>query len=166
MSQFDDLVFALHVGNFDRLADDPVDDTPDPADPMTKFVARREFDAALVKAGGDANDRAWDELLAGDALAKRVSRTEEKLAASGDVWRYSYGSANDLIAAQVVDQDGGELAKCADGEERDLTKASSGRGKIRLKKTFIDGQEWILGFDFEGRNTYSRPADQQTGWED
>jgi hypothetical protein len=163
---------------------------------MARFIERSEFDNALTKAGGDASDPAWDELLdtgSGDALAKRETRTDERLIANrlgiagpfgsatsrsvvtrtdqtvapnGDRWESDYAADGSLLRAHITNSDGGELRKSADGEviERDLSKAASGRGKVRFEKTMITGEdgpeEWIFGYNHEGESVSAYPADE------
>jgi hypothetical protein len=41
--------------------------------------------------------------------------------------------------------------------KRDLRKASSGPGRVRLEKMPIDGEVWLFGFDSNGEEVFSRP---------
>ncbi len=45
----------------------------------------------------------------------------------------------------------------ATSHKRDLSKASSGPGQVRLEKTVFDGGEtWLSGFDHQGEEMFSR----------
>jgi hypothetical protein len=100
--------------------------------------------------------------LKGESVAARI---EEKRGADGSLWKYEFDSSGELLRVHQVNADGGRLEKRADGVERDLSKASSGRGNIRFEKTMIPGEdghpeEWIFQYNHAGENVGAYPADE------
>jgi hypothetical protein len=166
--QLAELSALLATGNPHR-DEDPIDTIDVPDDPTAKVVER----AAFEKAGGP-KDWNLDDDGNRDALAKRASsfvaeapfgsavglaKTSRTEITNG--WEYRYDVNGELVGARETTQDGGPLAKrAAEATTVDLSKRASPH-KIRLEKTIIDGDEWILGYDHEGENVYSRNLEDE-----
>lgn len=136
-TEAENLRYALMVGSFDRLGDEAIDvDDATIEDPVADRLAKTAFAAAMQKSTWD-----WDEQIGSESSAslhkQDISRTEDRLTASGDLWRYTYGSNNDLVASRVVNADGGPLEKRADLDEVQIRELSDGD---RWENTFRDGR--------------------------
>lgn len=177
MSQFDDLECALITGTLTKANDDPMDLSPEPANPVERLFAREAFE----QAGGPKDfqpittseplDKVFANRLGisnyGSAAQTSLAKTEEWTAPGGEVWKRTYNSSGELVDAQVVGGDGGELSKHApdaleEGTTVDLSKRASKRGMVNLVKTTIDGSPYILGYDFQGANVYCRALDDDS----
>ncbi len=147
MTQIEDLQFLLLTHSLAKHDDEPLTTDVTPSDPVGQFFEK----AAFVAAGGPEN---WSDSLAKSAIA----RTEERVTANGDVWRYSYGSNSQLISARVVNGDGGELRKGAEESDVNLVKAASPH-HVRYERAILDGSEWVLGWNDRGENCYASPLE-------
>jgi hypothetical protein len=45
--------------------------------------------------------------------------------------------------------------------KRDLSKASSGPGRIRLEKVKLDGETWLFGYGSKGEEVFARPFEER-----
>jgi len=158
VTQLEDLQFLLLSNRLEKQGDEIVLSDTVPANPVEQFFARAEFTAAL---GKDAGNLALDDVLgANDALAKRDSGLDPVLANRLGI-SVPFGSAATLTKRTETGDDS-ELTKRAgenlskEGNDIDLSKRASKRGMINLVKTSIDGEPFILGYDFEGVNVYCR----------
>lgn len=145
MSQLDDLVYALHVGNFDGLSDETADKTIVPEHPLEEWLEKAAFETA----GGTDY-----QAITGELAKRTKERSANLLGPSGlfgmalglakrketiDGWTYTYGDRGELVSARTTSTDRAELHKNADEPHADGTEVET-CGKQTWKRVYKGGR--------------------------